>query len=300
MKSLCLLVFNAMFVSVLLYNVVPSKALSQQPSATQTTVADSSPPQSYTAEMLQKFFRTEAITYDIAIANSNKRLDMQEQPLINWQNPEKILNQGSLYIWMEGTRPAVIVSVFSFVVKDQARRKHEAISLSPHSLVAKLDGDVVWSPEPADLEGVHVAEDLEIGSSESRRLIQLRTIARDVSGNHYSQEGVKRELRLMPQPLIRYQSEQDGIIDGALFALSIGTDPEIVFQVEARKEGSNNRWYVVPFRSNFDKLDLSYRGKQIWAAPLVPELMYSKALQMPFAAKAFFVFYPKNPLPPPR
>ena len=68
----------------------------------------------YTEEALQKFFLAEAQTYEIEMTKSKVRLLLREQPLLIWQNPEKILNQGLLFVWMDGTRPAALVSIFSY------------------------------------------------------------------------------------------------------------------------------------------------------------------------------------------
>jgi hypothetical protein len=253
--------------------------------------------ENYTEEALQKFFLAEAQTYDLEMTKSKVRLLLREQPLLTWQNPEKILNQGLLFAWMDGTRPAALVSIFSYSYNNQVHRRHEAISLAPHALTAKLDGDVVWKPAAAPVQGVQVAEEMQPAANEARRLIQMRSIARIVTGNYFSPTGEKRELRLLTQPLIRYASEKDGVLDGGLFALSIGTDPEVLVQIEARKDSSGEKWFVTPFRSHYERLEVSYDGKPIWEVPRVPELMDTNYMQLPFATEPFFVFYPKLKLP---
>jgi hypothetical protein len=111
---------------------------------------------SYTEAALQKFFLSEARTYDIQTAKSKTKLVLREQPLLTWQNPEKVLNQGLLFVWMDGTRPAALISIFSYSFNNQVHRRHEAISLSPRALTAMLDEDVVWTPEAADVKGTQV------------------------------------------------------------------------------------------------------------------------------------------------
>lgn len=43
------------------------------------------------------------------------------------------------------------------------------------------------------------------------------------------------ELTLQPQPVLHYASEKDGIIDGAVFSLTVLTDPESWLVIEAIK-----------------------------------------------------------------
>ena len=73
------------------------------------------------------------------------------------------------------------------------------------------------------------------------------------------------QLRLLPQPLVRYQSPERGVIDGAIFALVWkGTDPEILLILEDRKEKSGEAWKFALARFNFRDLGVKHRGKEIW------------------------------------
>jgi hypothetical protein len=51
-------------------------------------------------------------------------------------------------------------------------------------------------------------------------------------------------LRLLPTPLHRYASEASGIIDGALFSMAHGTNPEILLQLEARFDANRSKQWV--------------------------------------------------------
>ena len=65
----------------------------------------------------------------------------------------------------------------------------------------------------------------------------MRSLAREFNGRSLSDQGQAWELRLLPQPLYRYESTDPDVLDGALFTLvsSAGTDPEIILLLEARK-----------------------------------------------------------------
>ena len=252
---------------------------------------------SYTPEMLQQFFRTEVATYDIENKESKVKLKLREEPLQNWQNTERQQEQGSIFVWLDGSRPAVVASLFTYVYKEQVFRRHEVISLSSKSLVASLGGQPVWTPDPADLKGTVVAQDSEPAATEPRRLTQMRSIARNLSGKHHSPDTGASELRLLPQPLIRYKSPELGILDAALFSFAVGTDPEILVMIEARIDEKGKQWVVVPFRSHYDALDMNYQGEPLWNAVAIPKLMFTNAMEMPYASKPFFVFNPFTKLP---
>ena len=260
-------------------------------------LAGENSPKDYTSEALQNQFLIEAESYDIE-STTKRKMELKKEPLLNWQNPERPATLGSLFVWFDGTRPAVFASVFTFQNNQLLFRKHELISLFPDELDAKLEGDTVWNPKPADLKGLNITIAIAPHATEAGRLTQMRSITREMLGKHYPREGgAAQELRLMSQPLCRYRSEKDRILDGAIFALAVGTDPEILLMVEARQTDGGTQWKVVPFRSHFDALELQYKGEIVWQAPLTLPLMSTGPMELPFARDPFFVFYPTKPLP---
>jgi hypothetical protein len=73
-------------------------------------------------------------------------------------------------------------------------------------------------------------------------------------------------LRLLPKPLFRYESTDPEVLDGALFAFTYTTDPEVLVMVEARKTDNGFRWMYGLARMNIGELRVSYRDKEIWKA----------------------------------
>ncbi|MEJ7636555.1 MAG: hypothetical protein WKF75_00835 [Singulisphaera sp.] len=52
--------------------------------------------------------------------------------------------------------------------------------------------------------------------------------------------GDRFELRLLTQPIHRYNDPARGIVDGGVFLIAYGQNPEIVLIVEARGDGTAN------------------------------------------------------------
>jgi len=250
----------------------------------------------YSAEMLQRFFKKEIALYQVAIDGQAKPPVLREEPLMNWQNPERMANQGSFFIWLDEGRPAMVASIFTYVYNGVTQRRHELISFCDKPMQVSFDGDSVWKPKAAETAGWVITDVGEPATSAPRRLTQMRAIARELNGRLLIQP--PSILRLISTPLLRYESETNGVIDGAIFSLAVVTDPEILVAIEARKGKQGMQWYVTPFRSHYSGLDLEYRGKALWKAEDKPELMMTGPLQMPFAGESFFVFTPKKRLPP--
>ncbi len=250
----------------------------------------------YTAEMLQRFFKKEISLYQVTMDGKTKQPSLREEPLINWQNPERLSEQGSFFIWLDEGRPTMVASIFSYVYSGVTYRRHELISFCDKPMQVSFEGEPVWKPKAAETKGSVIADVGEPAATAPRRSTQMRAIARELNGRLLIQPPTI--LKLMTTPLLRYESEANGVIDGAIFSLAVVTDPEILVAIEARKGKEGMQWYVTPFRSHYSGLDLEYRGKTLWKAKDKPELMMTGPLQMPFAGEPFFVFTPKKRLPP--
>jgi hypothetical protein len=102
----------------------------------------------------------------------------------------------------------------------------------------------------------------------------MRSLARDFSATTRDMNDRQWELRLLSQPLYRYESTDPDVLDGALFAFvsSAGTDPEVILTIEARKPagGGEPAWHYAVAR--FTDLNLWVRHKQtvVFTATRVP------------------------------
>ena len=72
----------------------------------------------------------------------------------------------------------------------------------------------------------------------------MKELARQIKAHENSRPGKKAaveryELRVLPQPVHRYADAKSGLIDGGMFLIAYGLNPELVLLVEARREGSS-------------------------------------------------------------
>ena len=111
---------------------------------------------------------------------------------------------------------------------------------------------------------------------------QMRTLAHDFSASTKDHDDRDWELRLLTQPLYRYQSTDPDVLDGAVFGFvtSAGTDLEALLVIEARKTAGNAEpaWHYAIAR--FTDLELwgRHKGKQVFHEP---SIQYDAAVQDP-------------------
>jgi hypothetical protein len=100
---------------------------------------------------------------------------------------------------------------------------------------------------------------------------QLKQLAQKFTGHQFWDPNNSRyELRRIERPLHTYRDEAGGLLEGGLFALANGTNPEILLFVEARvdpKDKSRAVWQYAVGRLAHAELHLDYDGKEIFSAP---------------------------------
>jgi hypothetical protein len=92
------------------------------------------------------------------------------------------------------------------------------------------------------------------------RLVQMRQLARRFT----AKERLKMdsiECRLLTQPIDRYQSAAEKIVDGAIFAYANGTNPELGVVLESDGE----RWLYGVFRLTSAEANVALDGQQVAA-----------------------------------
>ena len=173
------------------------------------------------------------------------------------------------------SRAEVIATFFTFPPTGPRNLYHELHSLATTVLdVTRADADHEWKPTAAGITLTLIDGAADPAPSAPRRLAQMRTLANDFSARSQDRQERKWELRLLPQPLYRYQSTDPEVLDGAVFSFvtTAGTDPEILLVIEARAKPGETRhsWHYALAR--FSDLDLwvEHKGKEIYTATRIP------------------------------
>ncbi|HET6881847.1 MAG TPA: hypothetical protein VFI31_16905 [Pirellulales bacterium] len=215
----------------------------------------------------QPIFKSMAEDYRIAPANDPERqFKLQLPPVFRWTQPVRGGDDGALFVWLDRGRVAAVGTIFAWPQADERRvMQHEFHSFATTPIKAVWRGRTVWSPA----KGVHrtpVPEAPEPAASAAQRLRQIKTIAAGFNGNSVDNEDGRWELRLLSNPLYRYAlEEQHEVLDGALFTLTQGTDPEVLLLIEATHVGDGYQWQYCCGRFSDYRLTVRYVEKEVWS-----------------------------------
>lgn len=98
----------------------------------------------------------------------------------------------------------------------------------------------------------------------------MRELAGRFTAKKTTRQNETRALRLLRQPMQRYESKLNRVTDGALFAFVEATDPEVFLVLEARAIDGKPHWHYGLARMNSVHLAVSLDDKQLWQAEELP------------------------------
>jgi hypothetical protein len=202
-------------------------------------------------------------------------LTLVRDPIQTWTNPIRGDTQyGTVHLWTHAGRPCVIGSVWSALdSKDRSRRNlcYEFHSLSQFPVSARLADKTWWAPKEPGVDWLPLSEAPQVSPSRATRLRRMRDLAQELRAEIVGrEEGRNSELRLLPQPLYRYPEDTPGVIDGAIFAFVLATDPELFVTLELRRDEASGEssWMLAPARFTGESLRLGRDGRTLWESPL--------------------------------
>jgi hypothetical protein len=193
---------------------------------------------------------------------------LRPDSLLRWSNPTVGAVFGEVFIWTVEGRPAALGSVYHRYDRPWGWNL-ELVSMSVSPLRATENNTTLWEAATPGIEFRPAPESSPPSQRSSTRLSQMRKFAERFSvelSDGRTDEEVTRQLRLLSQPLYRYSTPSEGIIDGALFAVVEGTDPELWILVEAVREADAMIWQYAVARMDSWPMQVRFDGQvvQTW------------------------------------
>jgi hypothetical protein len=219
-------------------------------------------------DALRTYYGTAAGKYEFFRDSDRKQpLKLAEKPVMTWANDGDW--SGDVFVWSRDERPEVIGCLLTgpTATKGQRIAFQEFHVLAEEAIApADMQGQLRWAPKEG-LKRIPLAGAPDPAETPALRLSQMRQILRDFSA-HMESDG-QWELRLLPQPLLRYQPKEGPVVDGALFTFvwTKGTDPELVLLLECRKSKDERSWVYAPVRFTYRELWLKHHDQEVWRGP---------------------------------
>jgi hypothetical protein len=219
----------------------------------------------------QTYFRRLAGEYRMTAGEDRTKLDLRPEPLLKWSQPVRGGDDGAVFLWTEGGRPAVLGTFFIWPASDgRDAVAHELHVLTGRKVAANWRGEIAWRPPQNALAWQAVPDAMRPAETQAKRMIEARQLARRFTASSKNRQAETYELRLQPRPFFTYESPGAGSdwLGGALFSLVQGTDTEVVLWLEAIKTGSAPTWRYALARMSDLELRVALDGKEVWTTEL--------------------------------
>ena len=214
------------------------------------------------------------LTVETASPGAQRKLERVAEPVYRFDDPARRFADGTVWAWGRSGRPAALLTLAKGrPPSGNVRWVGELTSLTDSPIVAICPGGTRWQPSTPGVDMRKLPNAPLPGDDATKRLRQMKELVRQIKAyeyftppNHPARE--RYELRVLPQPVHRYTDTSSGLIDGALFMISYGLNPELVLLLEARRDGSTGpAWHVGFARIAIAEVHVEFESKEIWSHP---------------------------------
>ena len=172
---------------------------------------------------------------EIAIRSLSNGRDIEIErlpnPLMTYGDAARNNEAGTLWVWGKSGRPVAFLELYRNVGKNEPW-VHALTLTSPELTQLTGPNGNRWTPKKSHFALSDIPNAPEVGAQPAVRLRQMKEISRRLEAHEFWDPNNSRfELRLLVQPVHRYHDESSKVLDGAVFVLAHGTNPEVLVQI---------------------------------------------------------------------
>lgn len=193
-------------------------------------------------------------------------------PALRWSNNTRGTENAVTVLYVRNGRPYAAACLFPYakgMIHD-----FQSLSRANEKIVARRDGQTVWEPATPGVAFELIPDAPPPEKTRAARLRQLKRMSERFQSTMLgwkADSNDQERLRLLTNPLYRYEPESGPVIDGAVFAFVQGTDPESLLLIELLEGDGHQRWEYAFARRTAGKLEGRLDDQVVWTAPLNPE-----------------------------
>jgi hypothetical protein len=210
------------------------------------------------------------IEVEVLVSDKWVKVERIEKPLLYYGDATRENDRGSVWGWGDKGRPLVLLELFQNA-NDREKWVYTICNTSGEKVRASRRGNVWWRTNESASQLKDVPDAPAPAADAALRQRQMKQLAQKFSGHEFwDPDNSRFELRRLERPLHTYRDEDGGVLEGALYTLANGTNPEIMLFVEARvdpKDKSRTAWKFTVGRLSHAELHLVYDGKEVFDAP---------------------------------
>ncbi len=212
-----------------------------------------------------KIARTNVTLFRIQDVETGADIERIENPVLRYAEPVRGPTHGTVWLWGRKGRPAAVLEMIREANRQDWFCFH-ATTDTPIKLTAKTGQ--TWTPKSSDLKFKPLPDAPPPADSPAGRMRQMKEFSRKFS-SHEIWLNARHEMRLLPAPLHRYEDLDHRLLDGAIFAIVVGTHPEATLFLEAIQpvDEAKPTWQFAVGRSGAAEMVVYYDDKEVHHLP---------------------------------
>jgi len=195
-------------------------------------------------------------------------LKSNPETLYRFSDKSRTHVDGGLSVWTRDGRPAAFVKLWT-VEGEEQRWGQGFISAAATPLDCEIDGKPVWTPAAARPQWAGIPKAPGPAKTKSERLKQMTALAKRFTAREFWEPGrTEYKLELRTEPILRFDSDKQGVLDGAVFVFRHGTNPEAMLVLEAvERKGKAAGYQFSVFRGGDSELHVELDGDEVMTRP---------------------------------
>jgi len=198
-------------------------------------------------------------------------VDHIDRPLLAYGEPARANSHGTLWAFGRSGRPVAFLELWQGEAKLPFWFQ-STIRTGDRHVLMESPNRRQWRPPEGAIARTAVDDAPRPAEERPARLRQIKSLARRFTAHEiWDPDNSRFELRLLVQPVHRYDDAPYAIQDGAVFIFAHGTNPEIILLMEALGTSvEESRWRYSVFPTSSAELHLEFDGREVWVRPRAP------------------------------
>ncbi len=211
----------------------------------------------------------------IRLANAETGVEIEriDHPVFRHSAPLWGGHHGTVWVWGKCGRPVAVLEMFQ--VLEQRVWYHQFHATADLPIKMRMSNGETWTPKESNVRFQPLAGTPSPAETPSARMRQMKGIVQKITAHQLwswkGGDGARHELRLLTTPVHRYDDRDQQLIDGALFIIAQGTNPEATLFLEAvaRVDEPKPIWQFGIGRTSNAEIFVSYDDQVIHHDPAV-------------------------------
>ena len=202
-------------------------------------------------------------------AETKAEIERVEHPVLRFTAPLWGGHHGTVWVWGKRGRPVAVLEMFrqpDGLVWNQA---FHTTSDTPIKMTT-ANGET-WTPQANSLKIQRLPDAPTPAETPAARIRQMKAFAQKFSAHEFwtLTDRPRHELRLLTAPVHRYEDSEHQLIDGAMFIIAQGTNPEVTLFLEAVQPPDESKpiWQYGLGRTGLAEIVVLYNDKEVFRAP---------------------------------